>query len=185
MLMPETVAGLAPLPALSTQLPVTDWPAPSVLRVVGASELATPERASLQVKLTVTAVLFQPAALAAGDRLPLIDGAVRSMSMAETVAPAELPALSRQVPERDWAAPSAVRVVGAAGLATPERASPQVKRTVTAELFQPAALATGLRLPVMTGGVRSMLIPVTVAPAELPAWSTQVPKRDWAAPSAL
>jgi len=41
--------------------------APSVVTVTGAGQFATPEMASLQVKLTVTLELFHPAAFGAGE----------------------------------------------------------------------------------------------------------------------
>jgi hypothetical protein len=78
MLMPDTVA-LALLPALSVAVPVTDWFAPSIDSVVGALQLATPESASVHVKLTVTSVLFQPAALPAGSASPMIVGGTISI----------------------------------------------------------------------------------------------------------
>src|SRR5262245_8573137 len=77
MLMPDTVA-LALLPALSTAVPVTDWLAPSVLSVWSAVTLAMPEVASLAVKCTVTALLYQPAALGDVVAAPLIVGGVAS-----------------------------------------------------------------------------------------------------------
>src|SRR5260370_27098169 len=73
MLMPETVA-LALLPAISVAVPMTDWPAPSSISVTVWVELATPEVASLAVKLTVTGPLYQPSALAAVVGAPLIVG---------------------------------------------------------------------------------------------------------------
>src|SRR3989449_7296387 len=92
MLIPETVV-LALLPALSSAVPLADWAAPSALRVIGLVQLAIPERRSEQRKLAVTSLLFQPLALAAGLRLPLIVGAVLSM-LTLPVALALLPALS-------------------------------------------------------------------------------------------
>src|SRR5579864_6937356 len=51
---------IAEFPARSSQVPVTDWFAPSVETTVVAGGLpeARPERLSAQVKLTVTSVLF-------------------------------------------------------------------------------------------------------------------------------
>src|SRR5437773_11977673 len=85
MLIPETVV-LVLLPALSVAVPVADWAAPAALRVIGLVQLAIPERTSEQRKLAVTSLLFQPLALAAGLRLPLIAGPVLSMLIPETVA---------------------------------------------------------------------------------------------------
>src|SRR4051794_21064534 len=55
----------------------------------------------------------------------------------------------------------------------------------TSELFQPLALAAALRVAVVVGAVRSMLIPLTVVLALLPARSMAVPLTDWLAPSLL
>src|SRR5262249_19804650 len=54
------------LPALSTAGPVTVWPAPSPVTVTGSGHEATPDSASEQVNVTVTALFCQPAALASG-----------------------------------------------------------------------------------------------------------------------
>lgn len=78
MLMSLTVA-LAVLPARSVALPVTDWPVPSVLTVASPVQVAMPETESEQEKLTETSVLFQPFALGAGVREPLMYGAVLSI----------------------------------------------------------------------------------------------------------
>ena len=75
-----TVAvALALLPALSVALPVTNWPPPWLVSIVGPLQLATPEVASEQVKLTVTGVLFQPLPLERGTRPEVIDGSVLSI----------------------------------------------------------------------------------------------------------
>jgi hypothetical protein len=57
--------------------------------------------------------------------------------------------------------------------ATPDRASVQVKWTVTALLYQPAALGWGVGAPLTTGGVRSMLTDTLPVPW-LPALSVAV-----------
>src|SRR4030095_13286792 len=141
-------------------------------------------------KETVTSLLFQPLALASGLRLPLITGAVLSMLMPPTVAAkAALPALSTQSPlfVTDWPAPSSLTVAPATvSCALPDAATPEpahVKETVTSLLFQPLALASGLRLPLITGAVLSMLILPTVAlEAAVPAVSEQSPPlvAEWA-----
>src|SRR5437763_6109024 len=96
MLMPLTVAE-AVLPALSLAVPVTDCAAPSLVRIVGPAQLATAESASAQVKLTVTSLLFQPAAFAAGDAAPVIVGGVLSTRIPRCAEVAELPATSYAV----------------------------------------------------------------------------------------
>ncbi len=63
-------------------------------------------------------------------------------------------------------------------LNTPDRASEHVKLTVTRTLFQPFTLASGDLEPATTGGVRSTLMPVSLAMATLLARSTQVPVTD-------
>src|SRR5207244_2978466 len=118
MLMPLTVAAAAGLPASSTHEPVLvlDWPAPSAERVPPTTVLSAglmPDKASAQLKLTTTSVLFQPLALASGRRLPLMTGAVLSMLIGPKEAVlATLPALSMQDPvfETDAVIPSAVTV---------------------------------------------------------------------------
>ena len=57
-----TTLVLAEFPATSVDIPETVWPAVSVETVTGLGQDATPLKASLQVKVTVTAWLFQPAA---------------------------------------------------------------------------------------------------------------------------
>ncbi len=80
MLIPVTVVD-ALLPALSTTVPVTDWPAPSFARVTGPVHDATPDALSAQLKETVTSALFQPLAFAAGAREPTIVGAMVSRTV--------------------------------------------------------------------------------------------------------
>ncbi len=144
-----------------------------------------PERASLQAKLTVTGLLFQPAALAAGVREPTIIGMPLSMLMLPRVTVAVLPAWSEAVPETLWPLPSVETVTGAGQVSTPERVSAQAKVTVTSVLFQPSGLASSTRAAVTDGAVRSMLTPVRVAEALLPARSVAVPLAPRLVPSAL
>ena len=63
----EVVLAVVELPTLSKPVPVTGCEAPSVETTWSPGQLATPDAASPQVKLTVTSVLFQPFELAAGD----------------------------------------------------------------------------------------------------------------------
>ena len=58
---------VAELPATSVALPPTIWFAPSLVITCGGGQFAIPEVASLHVNVTVTGVLFQPAALGAGE----------------------------------------------------------------------------------------------------------------------
>jgi hypothetical protein len=97
MLMSFTVA-VALLPALSSAWPVTLWPAPSLVSVVGSSQPAIPDSASEQLKVTVTGPLFHPKAFPTGDRLPSIVGGTPSIfrvsSWPGAVLSSVLPALS-------------------------------------------------------------------------------------------
>jgi hypothetical protein len=97
ILIPKTVAVVLLLPALSVHVPLADCPAPSEGSGTGAVHPARPDRLSLPVKLTVTVVLFQPAAFAAGAALPFAVGGVLSMLMPPMVYVAEFPAASWQL----------------------------------------------------------------------------------------
>ena len=69
-------------------------------------------------------------------------------------------------------------MTGLVTLATPDRASVQVKVTVTGPKLPPKMSGGGLRWPVMVGLARSMLILLSVTLPVLPARSTQVPVMD-------
>src|SRR4051794_27230687 len=99
MLIPDSVTTPA-LPARSVARPVTEWFATSVDNVTGAVRLpgATSDSASLAEKVTVTGLLFQPAALAAGEGEAITTGAVLSMFTVR-LAVAVFPDLSVAVPE--------------------------------------------------------------------------------------
>ncbi len=99
--MPPTMVD-ARFPALSTQLPVADWEAPCMSRVVEEDDESTPERASVHVNETVTLTLFHPNKFAGGDLVPLMTGVVRSTLIPLSVALAALPARSAQEPVTDW-----------------------------------------------------------------------------------
>jgi len=64
----------------------------------GLEDESTPDRVSLQAKLTVTLPLFHPLVLGEGDALPVIVGVVRSMLILLEVVDAEFPATSKHVP---------------------------------------------------------------------------------------
>jgi hypothetical protein len=116
------------------------------------------ESASFPVKVTVTLVLFQPFALAAGVGVALAVGAVLSMLIPLTVVLAVLPALSVAAPLADCPAPSVEMVCGAAHDAMPEVASLHVNATVTSCLYQPFAFGADVADPLMVGAVASRLI---------------------------
>ncbi len=65
---------VAELPAWSVAVPETVWPSPSVVTVTGSGQVAMPLPVSLQRKVTVTSVLFQPAALGAGEAVAWMAG---------------------------------------------------------------------------------------------------------------
>src|SRR5712691_11549866 len=80
------------LPALSTAVPVTTCPAPSVATVTGPVQLAMPEVASAQVNVTMTLVLFQPFAFGGGLAWAVIVGASSSVPTISTmIAPPGFP----------------------------------------------------------------------------------------------
>lgn len=144
----------AVLPARSAAVPLTSWFAPSVVTVIGAGQLATPEVLSTQVKLTVTSLWFQPARLGwgviVGDN---VGGVLSMLSVTEVLA--VFPARSTAVPETTWFAVSVLTVIGAGQLATPDSLSEQAKLTVTSLLCQPAALGAGFTTAAIVGGVVS------------------------------
>src|SRR6187551_755108 len=70
------------------------WPVPSVLTRTGEVQNSIPDRASAHAKVTVTSLLFQPAAFADGDCELLIVGSVLSICTAIDCALSTLPALS-------------------------------------------------------------------------------------------
>jgi hypothetical protein len=178
-LMSSTVAD-AELSALSYAVPLADWFAPSP-RTTSGGQVFTPERASSQVKLTVTSSLFKPFAFAAGERCASIVGAVRSNLMPVTDADVLLPALSEtDTGPAPRSAPSPVIVESAGTVAgsTPERASDAVQWIVTSLMYQPSAVAGVVGAPERFGAVRSMLMSETVAEAWLPTRSCAVPETD-------
>src|SRR4051794_27702820 len=101
------------LPARSVAWPDADWFAPSASSVTGAPMLpdATPDRASVAAKVTITGPLFQPAAFAVGAASAVTIGAVLSM-LTVTLAVAVFPAWSVTVPDTTWFAPSALETTG-------------------------------------------------------------------------
>ena len=74
-----TVAVFVP-PAASITVPVTGTLAPSVETTCGEVQLMIGAPPGVQLKLTVTLALFQPAAFGCGETLAKISGAVRKCS---------------------------------------------------------------------------------------------------------
>ena len=167
-----TTLAVAVAPAASVTVPATGMLAPSVEMICGKGQMVIGAPPGLQVKLTVTFVLFQPAAFGGGATTAMICGRVSEMFTVNCVE-AVLPATSVAVPRTIWLAPGVETVCGGGQIATPESVSEQVKVTVTAEVFQPPAFGAGEALAAMVGGVLSMLT-VALALDELPARSTHV-----------
>src|SRR4051812_28555908 len=97
-----------------------------------------PESPSEQVKLTVTLVLFQPAAFGGGTWLPTTIGATLSV-FTTSVPPPTLPTASRADDVFSRPAVFVVRlsVAGVGPLTTPDPASVAVHVIKTSVLFQP------------------------------------------------
>src|SRR6478735_9575028 len=166
---------LVELPALSVTLApaVSAEPSPVMVLLAGTAP-ARPESASDAVHATVTSLLYQPFALGAVVGVPESVGAALSMLMPLTVVLVELSALSTAVPVTDWFAPLVETTTGETGcVLMPERPSLAVKVTVTSVLFQPLALAVGVRDPVIVGVLLSSLTVADPVP-EFPRLSVTV-----------
>jgi hypothetical protein len=72
---------VAVFPLVSVAVPLTTWPAPSALTVIGAGHVCTAV-SSAQANVTVTLVLFQPFALGAWSGVAVIVGGVVSVGVA-------------------------------------------------------------------------------------------------------
>src|SRR5574337_168030 len=147
---------LAVFPALSTAVPVTICPSPSVETVTGPGQKAMPDKASLPSKVTVTFVLFQPDGFGPGLTCAIMTGGVLSI-FTEIFLVAERPAASTAVPVALCPAPSDVSIVRGVQLTIPEPASLQVKSTATSVLFHPYVFGAGVAWSVMAGTVLSIL----------------------------
>jgi hypothetical protein len=168
MLMPPFVAEVLTFPALSMQVPLADWFAPSVDSSTAAEQEAIPDSVSVPLKLTVTLVLFQPFAFGAGDAVADALGAVLSMLTVAVAGALTLPALSVQVPLAACPAPSLLRTTADVQVPIPDSASLPLKVTVTSVLFQPSVFAAGDGEADAVGAVASRLI-VTDCDAVPPA----------------
>src|SRR5436190_806227 len=157
-------------------------------------QVATPEPSlpsasfgSAHENLMTTSLLYQPSALGLVAGAPVICGPARSMSMPVTDAgPELLPALSDTVAgPAPRLRPSSVMTLSAGTVSgsTPDSASDALQWTVTSSLYQPALLGAAVAAPLSEGGVRSMLMSLTVVSLVLPALSSALPGADWPAPS--
>lgn len=80
----NVTCAVAVLPALSLAVPEMTWFAPSVLTIAAGEQAAIPERASEQLNVTVTLLLFHLAALAPGFAAAVIVGGMLSTPMMST-----------------------------------------------------------------------------------------------------
>jgi hypothetical protein len=134
-----------------------------------------PESESAAVTVATCIILpFGDQSVQPAAGIPEINGGVLSMLTIAFAGELIFPALSVQVPETDWPAPSAVKVIGTVQEAIPESASAPVKDTVTFVLFQPRAFGTGTIVSVAVGGVSSIATVKVLGVSWLPALS--VPK---------
>ena len=118
--------------------------------------MAMPDPESVHVNVTVTVVLFQPAAFGVGDTVVVTVGAVVSMDTVRD-ADAELPATSTAEREITWLVPSVDTTTGRGHVAIPERVSAHVNVTVTGAVYQPATSGGRSAVAAITGGVASTL----------------------------
>src|SRR4051812_23603231 len=100
----ELTVPVAVLPARSVTLAeaLSSPPSPPTTAGAGQAVAARPDRASEQTQMTVTAPLFHPAPLAAGEAVPGVVGFFFLMSMALKVAGWGFATLSGAVPPFYW-----------------------------------------------------------------------------------
>src|SRR6266481_8248071 len=127
-----------------------DCAKPSVDTVCGCGHCATPESESLQVNVTFTSVLFQPAVLGAGVPVAETVGGVLSR-LTLTVVLADLPASSLTVPVMGWSLPSVETITGGGHEPRFEIEPVHWNVTVTSELFQPEPFGAGLTEALILG----------------------------------
>jgi hypothetical protein len=126
---------------------------PSVA-VTGAGQLTIGLLAAVQVKLTITSVLFQPFEFGSGEAVAVMVGDTVSMFRVTLTDPL-LSALSVAVPTTTWFAPCELTVTGPGQTEIPDKASEQINDTVTGVLFHPFAFGGGDVLAAMRGTVLS------------------------------
>ncbi len=182
------------LPALSLTVFGPDFkplPSPPITLLAGTVAESIPDSASWPTQLIVTSPLYHPAALSTAVGVPASVGLVRSILIGPTTASLVLPALSSALPVTET--PAVVVWADTVSLprqpAMPDCRSLQSKLTSTGTLFQPNALASGVRLPVISGLMSSIFSVTEWSAASLfsmlPALSTLqnvivcVPLRLW------
>jgi hypothetical protein len=160
------------LPAMSVEVPSIVC-RPAVVTVTGEGQMATPDKLSVQVKVTVAeTAVTNPLAFGAGETAAATMGGVLSRLM-EMLVLAVCAAASVTVPLIAWFAPS-VDTVCVAGHCSGGTPPAQRNDTVTSELFHPAALAEGAALS-LTDSAACCTLNVTLVEAVFPALSVAVP----------
>src|ERR1700722_5863438 len=115
---------------------------PALVVVMGEAQIATPDKLSVQVNVTVAeTAVTNPFASGAGETTAATIGGVLS-SLMETLVLAVCAEASVTVPLIVWFAPS-TDTVCAAGHCSGGTPPAHWNETVTSELFHPAALAAG------------------------------------------
>src|SRR5579864_9285588 len=108
-------------PAISVAWPEIFWFCPSEATNCGVGHLATPDKLSVQLKVTVTLALFQPAPLGDGAAVAVTTGGVLSIFSVVVETAEVLPAWSVACAVKFCAAPSVETVTGAGQMAIPDR----------------------------------------------------------------
>ncbi len=169
-------------PATSVTLPLMVC-RPAVVTVTGGGQMATPDKLSVQVNVTVAEIaLTIPLASAAGETAALICGGVLSKLM-EMLVLAVWATASVTVPLIAWLAPSSVTVCDA-GHCSGGTPPAHVNDTVTSELFHPAGLGGGAGVAITESGANCTLN-VTLVDAVFPALSVAVPLNTCPAPAVV
>src|SRR6478672_11062294 len=173
---------VAVLPAISVALPLKVWK-PAVVTVMGAGQIAIPDRLSLQVNVTVAETAWIiPLASGAGETAAEMTGGVLSSLMVR-LALEVCAAASVTVPLTAWLAPS-METVCEAGHCSGGTPPAHTKETVTSELFHPAAFGAGAAMAVTESGANCTLN-VTLVEAVFPALSVADPLNTCPAPAVV
>jgi hypothetical protein len=168
MLIPDSVAEDV-LPALSRQVPVADWPSPSLLTVDDTLGVIARDKLSPHDQVTATSPLFQSNSLPGVRLVRVITGTVVSMLIARRVLDEVLPATSVHVAVAPWSLPSLATVTAAGPVLICDSPSVQFHVTVTGPLFQTPDIG-GVRVAtVSVGSTESMWIPARSRFVVLPA----------------
>ena len=152
---------LAEPPTPSVAVPVITWFAPSVLTVWGAGH-ETGGAPPVQTNVTVTGVLFHPAAFGAGATDATTCSGGNGWRLNWMLVVPVLLAISVTLPLM-VCRPAVVIVTGDEQMAMPDKLSVQVNVTVAEiALTMPLASAAGETAAVIIGGVLSRLIEILV-----------------------